>query len=203
MGLIASFEEEGIRVIVLSDHGVSEVSDAISINRFLREKGLITVRNEGRFEMLDTGLCQAFAVTDHQIAHVYLNDPGLRWKVWHLLETLDGVGYLLDEPEKLQHHLHHPRAGDIVAVAKEDRWFTPEFGDAPSKDPLPGISRPRERKPWSSQTRGSYGAPPESSLDHPLFITQTDVLMDNPIEATDVASLILQHLKVSGLTSCI
>ena len=45
------------------------------INRVLREHGLIAVRDELGRELLDAGASAAFAVADHQVAHVYVNDP--------------------------------------------------------------------------------------------------------------------------------
>lgn len=202
MGLIENLEEAGIQVILLSDHGVTEVKGEIPLNRFLREKGLLEIQNDGHREVLDPGLSRAFAVTDHQIAHIYLNDPGLRWKVWHILEGIEGIAHLLDEPEKNQNHLHHPRAGDIIAVCQGDRWFIPDFSERiRGVPPLPGFTPEQKRRLWKAPIQGSYGAIPESSLDWPLFITQADVLMDSRIEAADVSNLILQHLRTPGLTT--
>lgn len=201
MGLIENLEEAGIQVIVLSDHGVTEVKAPIPLNRVLREKGLLEIRTERHREILEPGLSPAFAVTDHQVAHIYLNDPSLRWKVWHILEGVDGIEHLLDEPEKCQHHLHHPRSGDIVAICRGDRWFIPDYGERIETDSLPGFSPKHPRRLWKAKIQGSYGAIPESSLDWPIFITQKNVLMDHRIEASDVSSLILQHLRAPGLTT--
>ena len=45
----------------------------IDINRALRRAGLVAVREELGREQLDPGASAAFAVADHQIAHVYVN----------------------------------------------------------------------------------------------------------------------------------
>ena len=62
-------------MIVLSEYGLRDVSTPVHLNRVLREHGLIAVRDELGHEMLDPGASAAFAVADHQVAHVYVNDP--------------------------------------------------------------------------------------------------------------------------------
>ncbi len=95
------------------------------INRALREAGLIAVRPEefGR-EILDPGASAAFAVADHQIAHVYVNDRSRIDEVRALLEKLDGVERVLDEAGKREMGLDHERSGELVAISQADRWFS-------------------------------------------------------------------------------
>ncbi|MGB3852378.1 MAG: alkaline phosphatase family protein, partial [Tunicatimonas sp.] len=90
----------------------------------LREQGYITVKNELGHELLDAGVSRAFAVADHQLAHVYVNEAEAIPKVKALLEGTPGIAYVLDEAGKKQHHLNHERAGELVAVAEPDAWFT-------------------------------------------------------------------------------
>jgi len=122
--LIEFYEERGARVVVLSEYGITDVSRPVHLNRVLREQGLIAVREELGRELLDAGASAAFAVADHQVAHVYVNDPGRREEVRRLLTGTPGVELVLDERGKAAHHLDHPRSGDFVAVADPDAWFT-------------------------------------------------------------------------------
>ncbi|MBD2775065.1 alkaline phosphatase family protein [Iningainema tapete] len=122
--LIEYYQKRGASVIVLSEYGITKVSKPIHINQMLREHGLITVREELGRELLDAGASIAFAVADHQIAHVYVNDPSYITKVRSLLEATDGIAYVLDETSQPKHHLNHPRSGELVAVAEPDAWFT-------------------------------------------------------------------------------
>jgi predicted AlkP superfamily pyrophosphatase or phosphodiesterase len=82
------------------------------------------VRVELGREMLDAGASEAFAVADHQIAHVYVRRRNRVPEVKRLLEELPGVDLVLDEEGKRVHGLDHPRSGELVAVAGRDRWFT-------------------------------------------------------------------------------
>lgn len=122
--LIQYYEKRGAQVIVLSEYGITSVSQPIHLNRMLRENGLLTVREELGRELLDPGASIAFAVADHQIAHVYVNDPAYIPKVRSLLEANDGIAYVLDETQKPAYHLDHPRSGELIALAKPDAWFT-------------------------------------------------------------------------------
>jgi predicted AlkP superfamily pyrophosphatase or phosphodiesterase len=122
--LIEYYENRGAQVIVLSEYGITNVSQPVHLNRMLRENGLLTVREELGRELLDAGASKALAVADHQIAHVYVNDLENIPKVRSLLETTDGVAHVLDDTEKSAYHLDHPRAGELVAIANSNAWFT-------------------------------------------------------------------------------
>jgi predicted AlkP superfamily pyrophosphatase or phosphodiesterase len=123
--LIDYAASSGRDVIVVSEYGITPVCDAVHVNRALREAGLIKVRPEehGR-EVLDAGASAAFAVADHQIAHVYVNDRGRIGEVRAVLEKLDGVERVLDEDGKRAIGLDHARSGELVAISKADRWFS-------------------------------------------------------------------------------
>jgi len=122
--LIAQARGQGARVIVLSEYGMTEVSGAVHINRALREAGMLRVREELGLELLDVGASEAFAVADHQVAHVYVRRPEAVATVARLLEELPGVEEVLDEKGKRANGLDHPRSGELVAVSAADRWFT-------------------------------------------------------------------------------
>jgi len=122
--LIDHFESRGARVIVLSEYGISRVSRPVHLNRVLRQQGLLSVREELGRELLDAGESRAFAVADHQVAHVYVNDERCREAVRHLLESTPGVWRVLDDASKREFHLDHPRSGEFVVIADPDAWFT-------------------------------------------------------------------------------
>ena len=122
--LIAYFESRGLRIILLSEYGITPVDTPVHLNRLFRQKGWIAVREELGLELLDCGASRAFAVADHQVAHIYLNDSSLAGPVRDLLQGLAGVETVLGETEKAALGINHPRAGDLMAVAAERSWFT-------------------------------------------------------------------------------
>jgi predicted AlkP superfamily pyrophosphatase or phosphodiesterase len=122
--LIDAAAAGGARVVVLSEYGIENVSGAVHVNRVLREAKFLRVREELGTEKLDAGGSDAFAVADHQIAHVYVRRPGLVAEVKRLLSTLDGVEAVLDGEGKRAAGLDHPRSGELVLVASKGRWFS-------------------------------------------------------------------------------
>lgn len=123
-GLIDTAQEQGLRVVVVSEYGIVPVREAVHINRALREAGVLRLRTEMNRELLDAGASRAFAMADHQLAHVYVRDPADVPMVRRLLERLAGVSMVLDGDGKRTHGLDHERSGELVAVAEADRWFS-------------------------------------------------------------------------------
>jgi predicted AlkP superfamily pyrophosphatase or phosphodiesterase len=120
-------KQQNLRVVVLSEYGITPVSDAIHVNRALREGGFLRVREEVGLEQLDAGASRAFAVADHQVAHVYVKNPADLPAVRQLCEGLDGVEQVLDGGGKTAAGLSHERAGELVLVSRADRWFSYYF----------------------------------------------------------------------------
>jgi predicted AlkP superfamily pyrophosphatase or phosphodiesterase len=123
-GLIQDAKADGRRVVVLSEYGITEVTAPIHINRALREAGLLAFRLEEGEEHFDAGASRAFAVADHQVAHIYVRDPSDLGRVRALVESLEGVERVLDAEGKRSVGLDHERSGELVALSAHDRWFT-------------------------------------------------------------------------------
>lgn len=110
-------------VVVLSEYGITPARRHVEINRHLRGAGLLNVYTQDGMEYLDPWTSPAFAVADHQVAHVYVKDPALVPRVKALVEDLDGVDRVLDAEGKAKAGLDHERSGELVAVAEPDAWF--------------------------------------------------------------------------------
>ncbi len=126
-GLIDFYEMRGIRVLVLSEYGISPVTRAIHLNRLFREKGWIQIKDELGLETLDCGASKAFVIADHQVAHVYVNDPLIRWEVRKLLGNTLGIEEVREVGDEWPEGVAMERAGDFIAVAAADSWFTYYF----------------------------------------------------------------------------
>ncbi|HEX3627942.1 MAG TPA: nucleotide pyrophosphatase/phosphodiesterase family protein [Verrucomicrobiae bacterium] len=162
--LIDFFHARDVRILLLSEYGITNVDTPIHLNRIFRGHGWLTLKDEIGHEILDAGASRAFAVADHQVAHIYLNDLSLKKSVRDILEKTPGIERVLGNAEKATAGVGHPRAGDLIAVAAENTWFTyyywdddtraPDFARTvdihrkPGYDPAelfidPGISMPR------------------------------------------------------------
>src|SRR5262249_43640275 len=111
--LLDFFSQAAVQVILLSEYGITQVNWPIHLNQAFREAGWLSIKDELGLEMLDCGASRVFAVADHQIAHIYLNDPLLQNKVRGLLEKTAGVQSILGSREKAALGIDHPRAGDL------------------------------------------------------------------------------------------
>tara|TARA_Y100001934_G_scaffold280118_1_gene385879 strand:- start:6455 stop:7861 length:1407 start_codon:yes stop_codon:yes gene_type:complete len=133
--LIRFYRQRSVQVILLSEYGITPVSNPIHLNRIFRERGWITVKEELGRELLDFGNSKIFAVADHQVAHIYLNDRSLRKDVLDVLKKVDGIDRVLAHTEMTAAGISHPRAGDLVAMAQENAWFTYYYWSDDSRAP--------------------------------------------------------------------
>lgn len=124
-GLLADAAQEGgAVVVVLSEYGITPASQPVDVNRALRREGLLEVFTQAGMEYLDPHASRAFAVADHQLAHVYVRNPSDVARVAALLSELPGVAEVLDEQGKRAAGLDHVRSGELVLVADPEAWFT-------------------------------------------------------------------------------
>ena len=122
--LITFYESKNTQVIVLSEYGINPVKAPFHINRFLRKLGYIKIREENGLELLDTGISEAFAMADHQIAHIYIDNKENIKPIKALLEKCSEIDLILDKKDQIEHHINHDRSGDLVIVANKNYWFT-------------------------------------------------------------------------------
>jgi predicted AlkP superfamily pyrophosphatase or phosphodiesterase len=122
--LIDFYAARGVKSLVLSEYGITKVTRPVALNRVFRERGWIAIREEMGRELLDCGASAAFAIADHQIAHVYVRDHRLRPKVREVLEAVPGVARVLEGDDLRAAGLDHARSGDLVVFSAEDAWFT-------------------------------------------------------------------------------
>jgi len=122
--LIDFYAQRGVRSVILSEYGITAVKRSVALNRIFREHGWIVVKDELGLELLDCGASKAFAIVDHQIAHIYVNDPAILAAVRRVVESVDGVARVLGAEEQRAEGLGHERSGDLVAFSTEDAWFT-------------------------------------------------------------------------------
>ena len=159
--LIEYLENNGVEVLLISEYGITPADNPIHINRLLRNMKLLSVRTERGTELPDIGASQAFALADHQIAHIYCNDPSVISRVKTRLQNTPGIEMVLDKHEQAEYHLNHERSGELVAVADNNSWFTyyywldddkaPDFArtvaihDKPGYDPVEMFLDPEKR----------------------------------------------------------
>jgi len=120
--------------IVLSEYNFHAVQGDVPLNRILRQNDLLSVRTIQGREYLDLEMSPAFAIVDHQIAHIHIK-PGYVNAVRNILEQVDEIDLILDGKGKKQYHIDHQRTGDFIAVSAKDRWFSYYWWEDQNKAP--------------------------------------------------------------------
>lgn len=133
--LVAAADEVGAETIIVSEYGIRDVSRPVHVNRALRDAGLLRVRPGPHGDVLDVFASDAFAVVDHQVAHVYCQGERQTAAAGEVLENLDGIDVVLGDAGKRDAGLDHPNAGTLVALSEPDAWCTYYYWSDPAQEP--------------------------------------------------------------------
>ena len=195
---------------IFSEYAFNDVSGAVPLNVKLRDAGLLATRTIQEKEYVDFEFSAAFAMVDHQVAHVYVKD-GRLGEARKAIEDVDGVGQVLhSEEQKKKLGINHPRSGEIVAISDADKWFSyywwhdevkaPDFARSvdihrkPGYDPVELFFDPKTRSiPLdASLVKGSHGRPanPDTGEGYAAYVSSRPGA-GNTIKCVDVAGRIL------------
>ena len=175
--IVAAAEANGREWLVLGDYAIEPVvpgDGAVFPNRLLRAAGLFQTRETARMLYPDFFTSRAFAIVDHQIAHVHVPDPAHLPRVRELLAAQDGIADVLDRPAQTQLDLHFPgRSGDLLLVAAPGRWVAyPRW-----TDPRPAPDNPTHKdiphKPRCDPCELFFGFPPPHTSQNTAKIRGT------------------------------
>jgi predicted AlkP superfamily pyrophosphatase or phosphodiesterase len=162
--------------VILSEYAFSDVNGAVPLNLVLRDAGLLSIRTIQEKEYLDFEYSKAFAMVDHQVAHIFIKN-GYEKEARSVLETTSGVDMVLDGDGKKDLAIDHERSGDLIAIAAKDKWFSyywwynedkaPDFAHKvdihrkPGYDPVELFIDPKTKSiPLeTSLVKGSHGRP--------------------------------------------
>ncbi|HEU5487607.1 MAG TPA: nucleotide pyrophosphatase/phosphodiesterase family protein [Candidatus Nitrosotalea sp.] len=120
--------------MVISEYAFNDVSGAVPLNLKLREAGLLDIRTIGGKEYIDFELSRAFAMVDHQVAHIYIKD-GFADKTQKVLEDLQEVEKVLTKKEQKGLKIDNERSGELIAISTKDKWFSYYWWDETQKAP--------------------------------------------------------------------
>jgi predicted AlkP superfamily pyrophosphatase or phosphodiesterase len=209
-------EKKGIRenstLCIFSEYSLTPVNSAVLLNMALRSAGFLAVRDIENREYLDFELSRAFAMVDHQVAHIYIRDKNDIEPVKRLVEKLDGMDRVLDKEGKKEFRIDHERSGELVAISKPDKWFAYYWWDIPEKAPDFASHIDIHRKPgydplelfMDLQTfkvpqttdliKGSHGAPPQNREGMAAFMLSgkkaAGISLPKTLKMVDIAPLL-------------
>ena len=222
---ILALEKKGIRedstICIFSEYSLSPVTGAVLLNTALRKAGFLTVRDIENREYLDFELSRAFAMADHQVAHIYVRDKKDIGPVKKLIEALDGVDRVLAEDQKKAFRIDHPRSGELVAISDPDKWFAYYWWDNPEKAPDFACHIDIHRKPgydplelfMDLQTfkipqtpdliKGSHGAPPRNGEGMAVLLLSgkkaADISLPDPMKMVDIEPVLKSLAGISDV----
>ncbi len=122
--LRAACDEWGYDWLFVGDYAIEPVrSGAVFPNRVLRAAGLFTVRDIREMDYSDFHTSRAFAVVDHQVAHIYCRDEASATEAAIVLKATPGVAEVLNRGAQAARGMAHDRTGELVIVAEAGAWF--------------------------------------------------------------------------------
>lgn len=133
--LVDEAAANGYEVVIFGDYAIGDVNRVVFPNKSLIQKGLLKLRPVGKRLYPDYYYSRAFAVADHEIAHVYVRDKETTEKAIELFNGLDGIHEVLTAGGLEEKGLSHPNTGDIVLVAAHGAWFAYPWWDKGSEAP--------------------------------------------------------------------
>lgn len=188
---------QGYELLIVGDYAITDVTqEPLYPNRILKQAGLFATRTIKGRDYPDFYQTRAFALCDHQVAHIYCNDPRVRDDVQKLFEGHAGIETV------------RPGRGDVdlELVAAPGAWFAwpwfekasqaPDYADHVDIHNKPGFD-PCElffgKNPFRCATdarkvRGTHGRD-----DSPVAYATT--LAGAPTDFRSLASFIAQALN--------
>jgi predicted AlkP superfamily pyrophosphatase or phosphodiesterase len=210
--------DEQLLWLVAGEYVINKVDHVTFPNRVLREAGLLAVSEQDDGEHLDFAASRAFAMVDHQLAHVYINDSNeeTAMQVAKLFLGRPGIAEALVGAERSRYALDHARSGDVILISAPNSWQAYYWWL--SDDRAPGFARTVDihRKPGydpvelfydpatksiplnASLVKGSHGAPAVDRLRRSVIMASEPIMFPGPSMAdTDVFGIVMKHFGVS------
>ncbi len=191
--LANAVRNSGGQLIIAGDYSITEVSTSIMPNLALRQAGLLTtIPDESGKLLMDYANSRAFAMVDHQIAHIYC-PPAVHQQVAGILEELPGVDHVLVAPEEIAAlGLANPRSGNIIALSHKSAWFAHDWWLSDAEKPAWQFGVDIHRKPGydprelffdpqrkciaqdPTLVKGSHGIVGQTAADWPVLLCDSE-----------------------------
>jgi predicted AlkP superfamily pyrophosphatase or phosphodiesterase len=172
--LYRSAQANDYEFLAFGDYALENVTGGpVYPNRALKKAGLLRGRKVGGMEYADFYTSRAFAMVDHEVAHVYVPDEANLAEVSRSLAELPGVAEVLDGPGQADWGIRHANAGELVLVAEPGRWFAYPWWDTAATAPDYASHVDIHNKPGYDPAELFWGWPPGSVSQRPERIGGT------------------------------
>ncbi len=151
--LIGVAEANGYHFLIFGDYAIGAVEKPpVFPNRLLRDARLLRTRAVRGMQYPDFFSSEAFAMVDHEIAHVFCKDAAAARRA---REVLAPVAEVREERS-------HPRAGELLLVAEKGSWFAYPWWADPREAPDFATHVDIHSKPGFDPCELFWGWPPPS-----------------------------------------
>lgn len=214
-GLEALNLDKETEIMLLSEYGFYNVSNSMSPNKILKDVGLLSTRIIAGKEYLDYEYSKAFAMVDHQIAHVFVKS-GYDDMALSALKHIEGISKILDKKEQVNFKINHLKSGEFIICANTDTWFnyywwndikyapsfafTVDIHRKPGYDPLELFldSKTKGISLDTSLIKGSHGIVPSQDESLPIFIDSCESSgVPEKINATQIAPTMAKFFGIA------
>lgn len=207
--LLAAARAEGYDVLAYGDYDISPAGAVALPNVALAAAGLLKLREVRGMLYPDFNASDAFAMVDHQAAHVYVRDASRLEQARAALAPLSGVAEVLDAAAIRQAGLAHANSGELVLVAAEGAWLAYPWWTQPGQQPEYAGHVDIHNKPGYDPCELFFGWPPGTvSRDvrrihgshglagaaHPVAWTSS-LPLGEPASIADLAAAVRQWLS--------
>ena len=203
-------------IMLISEYGFMEVNHSISPNLTLLQEGLLSTRKISGRNYLDFEHSKAFAMVDHQIAHVYVKS-GYEDKVSSIFKKIEGIEKILDKNTKKDFRIDHPNSGELILCANDNSWLNYYWWDEPKYAPPFSFTIDIHRKPGydplelfydpstnsisqnTSLIKGSHGLVQNKETDNlPIFALTGTKKEIRSIDISQIAPSISKFFRISN-----
>ena len=213
---LSSYKNDEYEIMIISEYSFNNVKNSISPNKILREEGLLSIRNISGKEYIDFEYSKAFAMVDHQIAHIFTK-PAYENQIENIFNHQTEISEILNKDSQKELKINNPKSGNLILCSKEDSWFNyywwddsnkaPEFTfnvdihRKPGYDPLELFFDPQTKKisQNTSLIKGSHGLINKNQVDElPVFgMTLKQNELKVPINAVQIAQTISKFFNIN------
>lgn len=204
--------------LVAGEYVINKVDHVTFPNRVLREAGLLAVCEQDDGEHLDFAASRAFAMVDHQLAHVYINDGSRQTaeQVADLFRGRPGIAEALVGPERSRYALDHERSGEVILISTPNSWQayywwlsderaprfvrTVDIHRKPGYDPVELFFDPAVKSiPLDARlVKGSHGAPATDRSRRSVILASEPIMFPGPpVADTDVFGIVMKHFGIT------
>lgn len=198
-------------IMILSEYNFNSVNNSISPNLLLRQNGLLSTRRIEDKDYIDYEFSKAFAMVDHQIAHIYIK-PGYEDEVSKIFKN-NNIGTILNKNSQKTLNINHPKSGSLILCSNDDSWFNYYWWDDKKYAPDFTFNVDIHRKPGydplelfvdlksktishdTSLIKGSHGLISNDSMNLPLIGTSFEAKMNEKIPVIEIKNKIQNFFK--------